>query len=237
MQMDSSFTLTYLGEALDYFLDQNSVVNSIISFANNSQVRVLTDDKLFTYDANVEEWSVCSSRGGRDQVAYDKIYVALNTSHFPIYEDSSHFKDESGNYVSTTIRTGWIQLDAIEAFQRVWRAIWLLRYLTAHTLSLKVFYDYVPKAIESKTFDPATSGFDVASYTDANVYEASSTYSGNANPYQVEIHLAQQKCQAVRFEIKDTPSAGTGESFEAVGLHLVIGLKNQIGKVRPISRV
>jgi hypothetical protein len=69
------------------------------------------------------------------------------------------------------------------------------------------------------------------------VYEASSTYSGNANPYQVEIHLAQQNCQAVRFEIKDTPSAGTGESFEAVGLHLVIGLKNQIGKVRPISRV
>ena len=110
------------------------------------------------------------------------------------------------------VGTGWMKLSGIQDFGRVWRVLILGRYWTDHTLTAKVYYDYDTSYVETYTITP--------------------------NPlngiYQFNIHLARQKCEAMKIEIYDT---GTGQSMDLTGITLQVGVKKGVAKIPATRKV
>jgi hypothetical protein len=102
--------------------------------------------------------------------------------------------------------SGWLKLTNVQAFGRAYRVMILGRYYSAHTLTVKVKYDYDDSYVETYTITPDPS----------------------QGIYQFKIHLAKQKCESIKIEIFDT---GTGRSLDLVGMMLEIGIKQGTAKI------
>jgi hypothetical protein len=98
-------------------------------------------------------------------------------------------------------------------FQRVQRVQLLGKYKSAHNLMVVVDYDYGTEFTETYTISPKSAD----------------------SQYQYELHLAHQKCEAVKFKIYDISQVG--ESYELTNITLKIGMKQGLFKVDKSRRV
>jgi hypothetical protein len=105
----------------------------------------------------------------------------------------------------TLVRTPWIKPGGmVSGYGRV-RWIYLLgTYKSAHTLNIKVYYDYDDSTVvETKT----------------------EVISASQVPYLYRFKPTRQKCNAIMLEIYDSAQAGTYESFSLDGVMLSVGKK------------
>lgn len=115
----------------------------------------------------------------------------------------------SSEVIPLTMTSAWIATTGIQGFQRVRNIMLLLKYLAAHTLTIKIYTDYNnDTAVQTYTINTAT---DVATTT----------------PYQLRLHLQNQKCEAVKIKIE---SATAG--WEISGLSMEVGVKRDHYKAR-----
>jgi hypothetical protein len=137
-------------------------------------------------------------------------------------EVASVFRDRINNVYSLysmRIKTAWLKLKGLQDFQRIYRMALLGKYKSAHTLTVKVAYDYDPNPsfIQTYTYDP------------------SSTATGTERADQVfqpNFALQQQKCQAVQIEIIENSSGGSYESLEMTDLAFNVGMKTGLYPTR-----
>jgi hypothetical protein len=103
------------------------------------------------------------------------------------------------------VRTPWIKPGGmVSGFGRV-RWVYLLgTYKSAHTLNVKVYYDYD----DSSAAETITA-----------------TISAAQTPYLYRFKPGRQRCNAIMLEIYDSSPSGTNESFSLDGLLLNIGRK------------
>lgn len=122
-----------------------------------------------------------------------------------IWETASN----SAEVIPLTMTSAWIATTGIQGFQRVRNILLLLKYLAAHTLTVTIYTDYNnDTAVQTYTINTAT---DVTTTT----------------PYQIRLHLQNQKCEAVKIKIT-SPTAG----WEISGLSMEIGVKRDHYKPR-----
>lgn len=115
----------------------------------------------------------------------------------------------STEVIPLTMTSAWIATTGIQGFQRVRNIMLLLKYLAAHTLTISIYTDYNnDTAVQTYTINTAT---DVATTT----------------PYQLRLHLQNQKCEAVKIKIT---SATAG--WEISGLSMEVGVKRDHYKAR-----
>jgi len=98
-----------------------------------------------------------------------------------------------------SLQTSWLQLASLQGFQRVYKMLVLGDYISPHTLTVRIAYD-----------------FGASVQTD--------TITG-AIPEQFRIFMARQKCQAVQILITDTPST-LDQGLSLSGLTFEIGVKS-----------
>jgi hypothetical protein len=136
---------------------------------------------------------------------YDDIPTGYN---LPItIENFAAFKHRNTEEYPLLVKTAPIKLNGIAGYQRVKWVTIIGDYKTAHTLTVKVYYDYETTASETITF-AATAA----------------EYSGSP-PYEFKFKPAKQKCQAIAFEINDGTRSGTTESLSLSAIELVVGIK------------
>lgn len=157
------------------------------------------------YDYHYRQWSSASiSTGGatiKGAAVWNKT-VLFSLSTGVLWQESG--QTDNGTNIGTTLETGWLKLDGVAGFQRIWRAVFTGTFFSNSTLTIHVGFDYA----------------DAYSY---NFTAASQDLGSAAVPLQLRHHLRIQKCQAIRFKVTDTAGAGKGFALESLALE--VGLK------------
>ena len=108
----------------------------------------------------------------------------------------------SSEVIPLTMTSAWISLTGLQGYQRCRYILLLLGYSAAHVLTVNIYTDYnETTAVQTYTINTAT---DIQTTT----------------PYQIQLNLQNQKCEAVKIKIS-SPTAGWSIS----GLTMEIGVK------------
>lgn len=230
--INSGLQITPVGEELDFFFNENTVVTDIQILDSDNEIRIQTASYVFVYNTHTEQWGVSPTHGGPSITMWNDKLARIDSTGAVYLEDKTTWKDGS-SFVELRASTGWIQLNQIEGYQRVWRAYLLARYKTDHTINVNVYYDYVPKVIDTYSYNAISSN--LASFSDTNIFTAN-PYAGAGNAYMIRMHLKHQKCTAIKFEFYDSNQVGTGQSLDLLGLALELGIENTGTKTLPAAQ-
>lgn len=199
--LDRSLQLSYIGNSVNDF-NQYEIVSSFIIESSN-EVKFFTNDTyVLTYHYLLNQWSVDTYEGDEAFYINNSIYHVDNGD---VYKQSQEFTRDSSFY-SLKLRTPWLKLNTLAGFQRIKRAIVTGNYISPHTLVMRVYYNY-----------------------DESTYEEHTISVSSESVYQLQAHIAQQKCTSIMFEIFDNPVSG-GESMELNKLTIQVGLKKGTAK-------
>lgn len=111
------------------------------------------------------------------------------------------FKDDETTDIPMSIETGWNAVSGPAGSQRLAGISVLGKWKSPHKLKVSVSYDYIDTVSEVIETD----------------------LSSDPGLYLVELTPGKAKCTAVKVKIEETPTGGSGESCELVGLRLWMG--------------
>lgn len=216
--MGRDLATAFIGAPVEDF--NSSTVYSADILPDLAQIRFLiSSDKYLIYDYDMQQWSSRTTQSTPvDAVIWKNKYTYLQ-SNGRVWVQNTGYQDNSTNVI-TLCETGWLNLNGLQGFQRVKRLILLGEYKSAHTVTVDVGYDY------ATSYDTTNNRYTF-------------TPSGSAgDPLQFEIHLKQQKCEAIRIRITEGAVAGTlleGNSW--AHMQLIVGLKKGVNKLPATKKV
>lgn len=227
----------YIGKEIEFFGSNTSYAATVVSEQNEARL-LFNDGPCLVYNYLYRGWSINTNETangwqGKGSCLFQNKYTHI-TNDGGVYQESNTFLDGSNN-IFTKITTGWIALNSIAGFQRVYRAILLGRFMSNHDLKITIYYDYLPKPISTITVTPQ-SALNITTYTDAVLY-ADATYSGGTDPYEISLNLPIQKCQAVAFSIEDLNLGGTQEGFQLTAINFEIGVKATAARIKAAANI
>jgi hypothetical protein len=203
--LDRSLQTSYIGAPVE---EWNSYeIKSAVLVRDKNQVRFLmgSGQGVLVYDYFHRQWSRFTNYPGVDATMNNGKYTWVKTDG-TVKQESTAYRDV--NFViPLKIRTPWIKLQSISGFQRVKRATIIGEFRSHHTLNVKIYTDYDDTNIQQEVNWVTTSN------------------QQGDEPLQVEIHIKEQKCQSIMFEITDASASGTLESAKLSKITLDIGIK------------
>lgn len=215
--LDRSLTVSYIGAPVESYNSQT--IRSAELLESVSQVRFLCDSgRTLLYDYVFNKWNTFTNHTGYDAALWKGVYVYLRTNAVVYKESTTSFLDDTTPIVLNPT-SAWIKASALQGFQRIWAAAILGNYFTAHTLTIKVYYDYNDTVFDTYSFNTATG------------------IVGPDTVYQFRMHLKRQKCESIRFEFDDSVTATPGQGYSINDLALEIGLKRGVDKLPAIKSV
>lgn len=233
--LERNNTVTYVGADVE---DYNSaMVTSAVLLDNKNEMRFSTEDGfILVYNYYFKQWSVFTGNTLNDALIYDDKYTMITSGNKVLQEAAGVYKDD-GSFVNSAISTGWIRLSGLQGYQRAYRVGILGTANSAHSLRVSVYTDYSDIVVQERVFDVGSimqidSGF----YGDDTYGD--NTYGGGEDNgvYLFQIHMKQQKCDAIRFVIEDiyenSDTDNSGQGADITGLTVQIGVKQGLNKVR-----
>lgn len=231
---DRSLNISYIGADVEAY--NPLTVNSADLLQDENQVRFLTKDGdalLFDYFFN--QWSVFTNHTGIDADVWKGAYVYLRTDGTVYKETLNYFKDNLAA-IKLRIATAWLKFAGPQAFQRIRRFAVLGNYYSPHILKVSIGYDYESYYRDqvlyytSVNFPPEN----VYGGTDPALTWGETTPWGGEDDgvYQFRSHIAQQKCEAIRFLFEDLSDPDPGEGYSISDLSLEVGVKRGINKLK-----
>ena len=100
-------------------------------------------------------------------------------------------------------------LAGVQGFQRVYKLLILGEYKSPHTLAINIYQDF------SST---PTQTVSIPVLSDPGVY-------------QHRVFIKQQKCESIKIDIQETPSATLGEGCQISNLAFEVGIKKGLNKI------
>jgi hypothetical protein len=145
-----------------------------------------------------------------------------------------NYADGQDYPISLSTTTANLDFGNLQGLQRVYHVFILGTYYGAHTLEVAVAYDWAP---DFTNFTTINIPIPTSPYGDG--YYGDGYYGGQPFQYQFRIDLMQQKCQAIRIQIRDLQSANIGIPFNQgmalSALTFRVGIKPQ-GARLPASK-
>ena len=206
-------SMEYAGAAVDSF--KGNVVSSAVLASNFDHIIFGLQDSstALVYNQLLNRWDFWTAQQSDSACLWQGHYVRAQNAGKVFVAGSNYYDYDSGNVaISTYIETPWLKLKGLEGFQRVYRFQLLGEYKSAHSLTFTVYYDYNLTSPKTYTFDASTIASDP--------------------PYQIEVQLAQQKCEAIKVAITETPATGTQQSFILNALEFSVGYKGGLNRVK-----
>lgn len=226
--IDPSLVVSNIDSPLNIYWQTTPLIRTSVVVPQYKMIRWADSARTFVYFYNSKEWSVypvtqCNSEAVVNTVRY---FVSQNALYL---DDETNIKEIDGSAAVMRVATGWIQLDNIEGFQRLYSFFLLGRKINNHSLIIKIMYDYVPVVVETHTIDETTANSYI--YSDDQVFfggdAASATGTDQTNkPYQYRIKTSRQKCQSVRILIEDQDASSGIGTVDLVAGAFEIGFKN-----------
>ena len=181
--MDRSLSVKYIGDAVEAYNSYTVTSSKLITSLNQARF-TLSSGVVLVYDYFVDQWSVLIQSQLWTHVSLAGSSLGLKLMARSI-KRTSIFTDD-GAFVQMYIQTGWIQMAGIQGFQRIYKALVVGDYKSAHTLNCELTYDFVSTVAQTITVPVASAPSGV--------------------PYQYRLFPSRQKCEAIQFTFYDTQS-------------------------------
>ncbi len=214
--LDRSLSVQYIGAPVEDLISTYTI-NSAVLVEKANEVRFTLDIpsppegtyvSSLVYNYLYGAWSGFTNTLSTHATLWDGLYVRATTTTAAHKENSAGYSDSGSVHIPLTVRTGWINVGSVQGFQRVRKLLVLGSKVAAHTLTVKIGYDY------RDAFDTTIS------FAEAEIDTLA------ASVYQYAVHIPRQKCQAIRFEISDgAPAGGADAGFTIARLSLELGTK------------
>jgi hypothetical protein len=215
--------LVYIGADVENFNDEQ-ITGAVIIEDNDQVVFSTAAGPLLVYDYEFKQWSIYQNYSANDIAFWDGKLVHGKSSGV-VHKETSAYTDD-GAFIPMKIQTNWLKIGDMQDFGRVRRSLFLGEYKSPHQFKVSVSYDYEQYAWDTYTLTPQAA----ANYNVTVKPSLASQYTGTVDGvYQWQIHLAKQKCQALKFLIEDIAPASPevpGESFTLTNMTLEAGLKD-----------
>lgn len=223
MLLDRQQGINFVGEPVKNYTD---TILAALSLPGNQTLRFVAGAQVLVYDTVYKRWGVDTGQTPIDACAWQDTYVMLTSGGIVKHETAGTYTDD-GTFYSLKVVTPWIKPAGINGYARCWRFAILGEAEAAHTLQVRIAYQYDSAWVNTLTIastaaNPAAlygSGLGTYGRTYAGVYGG-----GAPNAYQFEAVMPSQKATSFRFEISDTGNSGTGQGPVLNMLTLLCGV-------------
>ena len=205
--LDGGYQTHFIGaEVIDYFAGMKHAVH----LPDLHQVRWYgtTGGYVLMYDYLIGEWSRWTGLAGLSAVVWQDT-VCFLVAAGPMEPYAAAWTD-AGTAIVLDVQTAHFKPGGLAGFVRGREIEVVGEFMSAHSLRIRVYYDYSTTATDDQTWtvSPASSG-----------------------PERVRVHLSRQKFTAVSIRITDVTPTGTGEGLKLTGLGFVWGAKTGLGRL------
>lgn len=205
--LDRALTPSYIGDEVEAYNSQDVV--SATLYAPYNQVRfAMSGGVCLAYDYYVRQWTVMTNVAAVQACLFQGAYSYVRSTGLTLQESSSAFTD-NGTFIQLKIITSWLSLVGLQGFQRIYEALILGDYETAHTLNAKVYYDFDPAVAQTTAITPTAVA-----------------------PYQWRLLFKRQKCESMKIELYDS-EISPAEGMRISAITLWVGLKQGLNKMSP----
>lgn len=220
----------YIGDRVEGFNDATVVAASLIPDTN--QVRMLLDTgTALMYDYYYDRWGTFSNVPAISNTIYNGLHTYL-TSTGEVRQETPDLYTDVNHPVLMSITTGWVNLQGLQGYQRFYQLYLLATYLSPHTLSVGIAYDYNKSLQQNSVIHPNNfSGVygSVDPSTGVPYYGTGQAFGGPGNKEQWRVFPFKQKCESFQVTIQENfdGSFGTvpGAGLTLSGINIVVGLK------------
>lgn len=219
-----SLETDYLGKEMQGFNAQT--VTSALTVPGTTQVRFTLNNRIaLMYDYYYGQWGTFSNINALASTLYGGLHTYLDPYGNILQETPGKYLDVS-TPVLTSFTTSWINLGALQGFQRFYNFYILGEYITPHKLQVGISYDYNSSFVQSIMINPLN--FSGAFGSDP-IYGDQSPYGGMTTLEQWRISPQIQKCQSFQLTVNEIydPSFGVpaGAGLSVSGLNMTLGMK------------
>ena len=208
-------TIQYIGKGVSAY--DAEIPLSTILVPGQHEVRVVTAQRVLSYDYLVGQWTERSINDGLDAVIWNGAYVYLSSVNGPMQEQSTY----SGLTYGMDLETSWVKFADLQGYARIRWADLLGEFRSGCTVRIRTAYDY------------QQDGSGNWLYTDDTTWTATPTVVGG--PLQVSFGFSKQQCAAVKIRITVSPTTG-GEACRLTGIAFEYGVKRGINRRLPASQ-
>lgn len=217
----------YIGAEVEAY--NSSRITSAKLISESNQVRFTTEDNLcLVYDYFFNQWSTFTNHESVGATIYQDKFVFVKDNG-DVYKEDTSYTDGSQS-IKIKLVSSWLQVGAIEGFQRLYKLVLLGEYKSAHRLKIKVGYDFNTNFTQEVEID-AGDVMNLTTYGEDSPYGSGTPYGGAFPLYQWRIFPKRQKCQSFRVSIEDIFDDTFGESFNISAMRLEVGVKQGSNKL------
>lgn len=200
--LDRSLQEHYIGADVEAF--NGYTVTSAELVEGVTQVRfTLNNGTALVYDYVVGQWSVFLNHSAVDATVFQGLYTFLNASGAVWQESVGTFTDPGTTAILLGLLTGWIQMDDIQGFQRLYQMLFLGSYYSPHSITCTTFLNFQAAAAQTTVAQIPSSG-----------------------PPQFRLFMDFQKCEAIQLQLQESqPNGSFGQGFDLSNLQLLVGQK------------
>lgn len=217
-QLSRGLGVSYLGAPVE---DYNSyTVSGAVLMRDFTEIRFTLSDTTtaLVYNYFFNRWDYFTNYKADSVCLWQGTLATVQGAGIVSIEGSNFYDlDLSGGTSSYSlfIEFPWLRLKDIQSFQRIYELMVLGEYLSPHTMTMRIQYDY----------DTTQTG----TYT----FNATQVIGSTLDPYQFVVRLNRQKCDAIKFSLTENPGTGSQQSVILNDLSAVVGLKRGLNKLRP----
>jgi hypothetical protein len=197
---------SYIGAPVENY--NSDTVISALAIPGTNQVRFkMLSGATLMYDYYYNQWGTFTGIPGISSVLYQDLETYL-ASTGSVYQESPGTYLDGVSPVLLSFTTSWINMAGIQGYERAYFFYILGKYLSPHTLTIQIAYDYDPTIVQTVTITPDSA----------------------MTVEQWRVFLSRQKCESFQLTISENydPSLGlpAGAGLTLSGLDLVIGAKS-----------
>lgn len=207
-------SVSYIGSPVEAY--NSYTVTSAVTVPNTNQVRfTLSDGTTLMFDYFVNQWGTFTGVNAASSCIYDSAHALLSTG-------GTAYKQTAGTYVdgatsvTMSFTTGWINLAGLRGYERSYFFYLLGTYLSAHTLTFQIYYDYDDTVVQTSTFTPSDLS--------ANDIE------------DIRVFLTNQRCKAFKITVTESVST-SGAGLTISGIQAMVGLKKSYATIAAAKSV
>jgi hypothetical protein len=217
-------TTSYIGAPVEDF--NSYTVLSAVAVPGTNQARfTLSNGVVLVYDYFFDQWSTFYGINNISATLYEGKHTVLNQYGNVLQETSDTYLDGS-RPVTIELTTGWINVADLQGYQRAYFMNILGNYVSPHTLTVKIAYDYNDTPTQTTVITPLQTS---TTYGSDSIYGGSSVLGGLSSVEKWRVYFENQKCEAFKVTIIEnydsTSGVTAGAGLTLSGLNLVVGVK------------
>jgi len=219
--LSRSLGTSYVGQGVEDF-NSVTIKSANLKLNDNLAVFLTSDGNTLTYDYFVQKWATYTNHRGLSAIINNDSYYYIRMNG-DIYKESEEYTDD-GSHIKMVVETSWMSLAGVQNYKRVYRALILGDYKSAHKVVVKVAYNYLEAYTQEVTLNTADFTTDSV-YGGDSPYGTGTPYGGTGNQYQFRVNFKTQKCQSIKIRIEDSQESSFGEGLSLSNMLMVVGVK------------